>query len=410
MVQRTKGEPKSPLVLPCGRKVRQVMTSKLSRLGMAFPGSEIRKMFAMAQRYRNTVNLAIGEPNFHTPDHIVAAAAKAIQGGDTHYTVTAGRMQLREAIAEKASAYNKIEADPAEEIIVTIGAVGAIALAMMATVDPGHEVLIPDPGWPNYAGHVMMAGARPVGVPLRENHDFKMQLEDLEARVTARTRALVVNTPHSPTGSILNRQELQRIASFALRHDLIVITDEVYQELIYDGLTHSSIATLPDMWDRTVTITSFSKSYAMTGWRIGYALAQKEIVGAMTRLQECTASCPASIAQAAALAALRGPQDCVAQMRAQYDKNRQVLVEGLNALPGVSCVMPRGAFYAFPSIKGLGGDSWQVATRLLEKVQVVAVPGSGFGQHGEGYLRFSLAASRGEIAEAVARLRRFVTA
>jgi aminotransferase len=256
----------------------------------------------------------------------------------------------------------------------------------------------------------MMAGARPVGVPLRENHDFKLQLEDLEERITAKTRALVVNTPHSPTGSVLSRKDLERIASFALRHDLIVITDEVYQELIYDSQAHFSIGSLPEMWDRTVTITSFSKSYAMTGWRIGYALAQKEIVGAMTRLQECTASCPSSVAQAAALAALRGPQDCVVQMRAQYDRNRQVLVDGLNELPGVSCVMPKGAFYAFPSIQELGGDSWQVATRLLEEVQVVTVPGSGFGQHGEGYLRFSLAASTSDIDEAVARMRRFFTA
>jgi aminotransferase len=386
------------------------MGANLSQLGMAFPGSRIRKMFAMAAKYQNAVNLALGEPNFPTPEHIVLAAAQAIADGDTHYTVTSGRLPLREAIADKVRAYNKLEVDPADEIIVTIGAVGAIALAMMATVDPGQEVLIPDPAWPNYAGHVMMAGARPVRVPLREAYEFKVQLDDLEESVTARTRALVLNTPHSPTGAVLSREEVEGIASFALRHDLIVITDEVYQELIYDGQAHVSIGSLPEMWDRTVTITSFSKSYAMTGWRIGYALARKEIVAAMTRLQECSASCPTSMAQTAALAALRGPQECVVQMRAQYDRNRRVLVGALNELPGVHCVMPRGAFYAFPSIKGLGGDSWQVATRLLEEVQVVAVPGSGFGPHGEGYLRFSLAASSTEIDEAVARLRCFAAA
>jgi aminotransferase len=386
------------------------MGDNLSQLGMAFPGSGIRKMFAMAEKYQNVVNLAIGEPNFPTPEHIVLAAAQAIADGDTHYTVTSGRLPLREAIADKVRAYNKIEADPADEIIVTIGAVGAIALAMMATVDPGEEVLIPDPAWPNYAGHVMMAGARPVRVPLREACEFKVQLDDLEESVTTRTGALVLNSPHNPTGAVLGREEVEGIASFALRHDLIVITDEVYQELVYDGQAHVSIGSLPEMWDRTVTITSFSKSYAMTGWRIGYALAGREIVAAMTRLQECSASCPTSMAQTAALAALRGPQDCVVQMKAQYNRNRRVLVGALNELPGVHCVMPRGAFYAFPSIEGLGGDSWQVATRLLEEVQVVAVPGSSFGPHGEGYLRFSLAASSTEIDEAVARLRRFAAA
>lgn len=365
-------------------------------------------MFAMAQAYEDTVNLAIGEPNFPTPDHIVAAAVKALRDGDTHYTVTAGRMELREAIAEKLAALNHMEVDPADEVVVTIGAVGAIALAVMATVDPGDEVLIADPGWPNYAGHALMAGARPVGVPLRESHGFKLQTEDLEAKCTPKTRALVVNTPHSPTGAVLTRDEQEEIAKFALSHNLIVITDEVYQELIYDGNSHFSLGSLPEMRDRTITITSFSKSYAMTGWRLGYAVAHRAVAAAMTRLQECTASCPTSLAQAAALAALRGPQDCVAEMRDHYDRNRRLLVGAFDQLPGFRCVMPQGAFYAFPSIQDLGGDSWDVATRLLDEVQVVAVPGSGFGEHGHGHLRFSLAASLADIEEAISRLGRFV--
>lgn len=381
-------------------------TVDLSRLGESFPGSEIRKMFAMAQRYTGVINLAIGEPNFPTPTHIVEAAAKALRDGDTHYTVTAGRMGLRQAIADKVAALNHILANPTDEIMVTIGAVGAIQLAMMATLDPGDEVLIPDPAWPNYVGHAMMVGARPVGVPVWESHGFKLQPADLEASVTGKTRALLLNTPHSPTGAALTRKEVEAVAELALRRNLVVITDEVYQELIYDGQEHFSIGSLPEMRDRTITITSFSKSYAMTGWRIGYAVGPQRFIGAMTRLQECTASCPTSVAQAGALAALKGPQDCVGEMRTLYDRNRRVLVKGLNDLKGVSCVMPQGAFYAFPSIKGMGGNSWQVAEQLLDQARVVAVPGSGFGPHGEGYLRFSLAASAAEIAEALARLRR----
>jgi aminotransferase len=383
------------------------MKHMLSELGEAFPASEIRKMFAKAQLYQNTVNLAIGEPHFSTPEHIVAAAARAIRDGDTHYTVTAGRAELREAIAEKLATFNAIEADPEKEIIVTIGAVGAISLAMMATVNRGDQVIIPDPSWPNYAGQVMMAGAVPVGVPLREIHGFKMHVEDLEAVVTPKTRALMINTPHSPTGAVLNRHALEEIASFVLRHDLILITDEVSQELIYDGAGHFSVGSLPEMRDKTITITSFSKSYAMTGWRLGYAAGNESFIEAMTRMQECTASCPPSVAQAAALAALCGPQDCVAEMRAYYDRNRRILVGAFEDLPGFSCVMPGGAFYAFPAVRELGESSWQVAIRLLEEVQVVAVPGSGFGRHGEGYLRFSLAAPTEVIREAVSRLGRF---
>ncbi|MEM2691594.1 MAG: pyridoxal phosphate-dependent aminotransferase [Candidatus Bathyarchaeia archaeon] len=378
---------------------------KLSKRSKKIPKSGIRKMFDMAQKYEGLVNLSIGEPDFDTPPHIIEAAFKAMREGYTHYTVNAGFLEFRKAASEKLRKENRIEADPEKEIMATAGAMGGLSLAMLALIDPGEEVLIPDPGFPNYAAQTVLAGGKPVYYPLKEKNNFHAEANDIAKRITPKTKAIIINSPSNPTGAVLREKELKSIADIVLEHDLYVISDEAYENILYDGVNHVSIASLPEMKERTVSIFTFSKTYAMTGWRIGFVVAPEEVTEVMLELQEHVLVHPSSISQMAAIAALRGPKEHVQRMLNEYAERREIVTKELNSMPGVTCLKPEGAFYVFPSIKETGMPSEKIAMYLLEKAKVITVPGTAFGDYGEGYIRISYATSKEKLKEAMNRMR-----
>ncbi len=377
---------------------------KLSRRTKEIPKSGIRKMFDLAQKYEGLVNLSVGEPDFDTPPHIVEAALKAMREGYTHYTVNAGFLEFRKAVSEKLRRENRIEADPEGEIMATAGAMGGLSLAMLTLIDPDDEVLIPNPGFPNYTAQVVLAGGKPVYYPLKEENNFHVEADDIAKRTTPKTKAIIINSPSNPTGAVLREKELKNIADIALEHDLYVISDEAYENILYDGVNHTSIASLPEMKERTVSIFTFSKTYAMTGWRIGFVVAPKEIIEVMLELQEHILVHPSSISQMAAIAALRGPKEHVQKMLKEYAERREIITKELNTMLGVTCIKPEGAFYVFPSIKKTGMSSEEIAMYLLEKAKVITVPGTAFGDYGEGYIRISYATSKEKIREAMNRM------
>lgn len=368
------------------------------------PASGIRAMFDLADQYEHTINLCIGEPGFDTPQNIIDAGCKALNSGYTKYVANAGIMPLRAAIAKKMN-QNGFDVS-AENVIVTFGAGQSLMSAMQAILNPGDELLVPNPCFPNYFGYASLAAAVPVMVPTYEEDHFHVRADILEKYLTKKTKALIINSPGNPTGGVLPREALEEIADFATQHDLLVISDEPYEQIIYDDHQHISIATLPGMFDRTLTVNSFSKTYAMTGWRIGYTVAPKETIKAMTKLQGSLSANVTSAVQVAAIEALEGPQDSVSKMQKEYDRSRKVLIEGLNQIQGFSCLMPEGAFYAFANIKETGLRSKEVAVKLLEDVQVVTTPGDAFGPDGEGYLRLSFAATLSDIQEALVRMKK----
>jgi len=368
------------------------------------PWSGVRKMFDLAQKYKDVVNLSVGEPDFDTPRHILDAAADAMKTGYTHYTPNAGLMELREAIAEKLRKENGIEANPSTEIVATAGAMGALSLAVLAMMNPGDEVLIPDPGFVSYKAQVILAGAKPVSLPLTEENEFGIDPSDIVGRISPRTKALIINSPSNPTGAVMSEKELRHIAQIACQHDLIVISDEAYERILYDGAKHLSIASLPEMKERTISIYTFSKTYAMTGWRVGYAVANETIIREMVKLQEHIVAHPSSVSQMAAIAALRGPQDCVEKMRKEYEERRNLMVGAIAKITGITSLKPKGAFYLFPNVSKLGLSSVDLAMYLLEKAKVVTVPGTAFGEHGKGYLRLSYATSKEKIIDAMSRI------
>ncbi|MBS7637122.1 pyridoxal phosphate-dependent aminotransferase [Candidatus Bathyarchaeota archaeon] len=377
---------------------------KLSRRTKEIPKSGIRKMFDLAQKYEGLVNLSVGEPDFDTPPHIVEAALKAMREGYTHYTVNAGFLEFRKAVSEKLRRENRIEADPEGEIMATAGAMGGLSLAMLTLIDPDDEVLIPNPGFPNYTAQVVLAGGKPVYYPLKEENNFHVEADDIAKRTTPKTKAIIINSPSNPTGAVLREKELKNIADIALEHDLYVISDEAYENILYDGVNHTSIASLPEMKERTVSIFTFSKTYAMTGWRIGFVVAPEEIIEVMLELQEHILVHPSSISQMAAIAALRGPKEHVQKMLKEYAERREIITKELNTMLGVTCIKPEGAFYVFPSIKKTGMSSEKMAMYLLEKAKVITVPGTAFGDYGEGYIRISYATSKEKIREAMNRM------
>lgn len=360
---------------------------------------------AMAAQGMDVINLAGGDPDFTTPAHIIEAGFAAAKRGDTHYVSSRGVPAFLEAIAGTyADAYG-LKYDPKTEVLVSAGGKVTLYIAIMATVDRGDEVLIPEPAWVSYVPVVQLAEGVPVGVPLNPDQNFRITREALEAHITPRSRAILVNTPCNPTGRVLTREELEAIAAVAVRHDLLVYFDEIYDKLLYDGHQHINIATLPGLRERTIILNGLSKTYAMTGWRVGYALAPKPILSAMVKVQQHTVTCAASFAQQAGVAALTGPQDCVAEMLSVYDQRRRLVVEGLNSIPGIRCAAPEGAFYAFPDIRGTGMSSMEFSEFILEKAGVAMVPGFAFGASGEGYARLSFATATEKLAEMVERVR-----
>jgi aminotransferase len=383
----------------------------VSRRMRPIPFSDIRQVFEQVSELKSRglspAPFHIGQPDFDTPAHIKQAAVEALQQGLTAYTSNYGLPALREAIALRLRRENSIPVDPDTQIIVTVGSNEAIFMAMLATLNPGDEVLIPNPSWLHYFYCAELAGAKVVSVPLREENAFQLDPDDLERRVTRRTRMLVINSPHNPTGAVFSRAVIQAIASFVEKHRLLLLSDEIYDKMIYDSQVHLSPAALEAIRDQTITVNGFSKTYAMTGWRVGYVAASPALISAMIRVHQYSTICATSFAQAGALAALTGPQDCVDQMTAEFARRRKIVVESIQAMPGLSLVPPQGAFYAFPNATKLGADSGTVSKLLLEKANVAVVPGRTFGEFGQGFIRISFACSLPEIEAGMNSLAQF---
>ena len=378
----------------------------LSKIALNYPASGIRRMFDLAAKYDDAIKLTLGEPNFDTPENIKQAAKKAIDDGYTHYNPNAGLLELREVIADYYKKYSMQYSF--DNVMVTVGALEALTLSLMTTVDPGDEVIVPDPCFPNYIGQIMLAGAIPVSVPVYEENDFKIRARDIKRAVTSRTKGIVLNSPSNPLGSVLDRDEIARIAQVAEENDLLVYSDECYERLLYDGQEYFSMAQLPQALKRVLVINSLSKTYAMTGWRIGFVVGSQEIISNMPKIQEGIVSCVSTFTQKAAIEALTGPQTAVDDMVANYRRRRDILIDGLNGIPGFKCNKSPGSFYAFANIKEFGKTSMEFAEELIRGARVVTVPGSAFGKMGEGYLRLVFANSDENLKEAVSRISNYV--
>ncbi len=383
------------------------MRKVLSDRARALPYSGIRKIFDLSATMADVIHLEAGEPDLTTPAHIREAAKAAIDAGVTHYTSSSGVPELRKAIAEKLQRENSLAYDPSTEIIVTAGANTALTLALFALTDENCAVLVPDPGWANYEPAVRLAGAVPVWYPLHESRKFRPDIAELERLVTERTKAILLNSPSNPTGAVFSTDDLHQIADFSRKHDLMIISDDVYEKIVYDKLQTETFAHISDMKERTILINAFSKTYAMTGWRLGYAAASPEIVTTMIKLHSCMNSCASSVSQAAGIAALNGPQDSVGEMVDEFQRRRDYFVDALNEIDGFHCVKPQGAFYAFVNVSEINSSSEEVALDLLKKIGVASVPGSAFGGHGEGYIRFSYAASMNSLESAINRMKEY---
>jgi len=358
---------------------------------------------ALEKEGREIIHLEIGEPDFDTPNNIKEAAVKALKDGYTHYVPAAGIPELRVAIAEYLSESRGIDVDP-EEVVVTPGAKPIIFFSILACVESGDEVMYPNPGFPIYESMINFVGAKPVPMPLKEENDFRTDDEDTVNKMTKKTKMIILNSPENPTGGVLNKDNLEAIADRVKnRDDLLVLSDEVYCKIIYEG-KHESIASLPSMKEQTILMDGFSKTYAMTGWRLGYAAMRKDLAQKVTQLMINSNSCTCAFIQRAGIGALRGPQDETKRMVDEFKRRREVIVSGLNKIQGVKCKKPRGAFYVFPNIKDLGMDCRKLSDFLLNKAGVAVLSGTAFGRYGEGYLRLSFANSVENIEKAMKRI------
>ncbi len=370
------------------------------------PASGIRRFFDIAATMEDVISLGIGEPDFSTPKPIIQAGIASLERGETHYTSNAGLMELRRAIAEHLDDMYHQTYNPTSEILVTVGVSEALYLALAASLDPGDECIVPEPCFVSYAPEVTFAGGKPVMVPTRVENSFEVTADEIAAAVTQRTKALLIGYPNNPTGAVMSRKRLNEIAAVAKQHDLLVISDEIYDRLVYDT-EHVCFPSLPGMYSRTILLQGFSKAYAMTGWRIGYIAAPAEILSQLRKVHQYTIMCAPTVSQRAALAALRHGEPFVQDMVAEYDRRRRLIVDGLNNL-GLDCFEPQGAFYAFPSVHVTGMDDAQFAERLLREERVALIPGTAFGAAGKGYVRCSYATGYEKIEEALERLQRFV--
>jgi aspartate aminotransferase len=383
------------------------VAARMSTIGTESAFEVTMRAKALEAQGRSMVYLQIGEPDFDTPVHVREAAKRALDAGETHYAPFAGIPALREAIAADVTARKGFPAD-ASQVFVTVGGKGVMLYAILGLVDPGDEVIVPDPGYPIYESLTRFVGATPVPIPIRMTHDFRLDVDELASLVTPRTRVLVINSPANPTGGVLTRADLEAIADLAIRHDLWVLTDEIYGRILYDDAEHVSIASLPGMAERTITLDGFSKTFAMTGWRLGYAVVPPALVPIYSQLIINTISCAPTFAQVGAVEALTGPQDDVDAMVREFRARRDLIVDGLNAIPGIECRRPVGAFYVFPSIGGTGLSGAELAERLLHEAGVCVLAGSAFGGFGDDHVRISYATSRENISEALGRIRAFV--
>ncbi len=380
------------------------LATRMGRLGTETAFEVLVRAKALEAQGKDVIHLEIGEPDFDTPSNVIDAGCDALRGGWTHYGPSAGQPELRAAIAAYVNSSRGTSFAP-EQVVVTPGGKPVMFFAILALVEEGDEALFPDPGFPIYRSMIDFAGATAVPIPLREERAFGIDLDELASLITPRSRLLILNSPANPTGGVLTRDEIVEIARLAVEHNLIVLADEIYSELIYDG-EHVSIATMPGMAERTIVLDGFSKTYAMTGWRLGYGLMPLTLVEAVNRLMVNSVSCTSMAVQRAGLAALTGPQDEVAAMRVAFRARRDLIVDGLNRIPGISCLSPKGAFYAFPNISELGVTSKHFADLLLDEFGVAALAGTAFGAHGEGYLRLSTANSEANLTRALERIER----
>ena len=375
----------------------------MSRLGTETAFEVLVKARALEAQGRNVVHLEIGEPDFDTPQNIKDAAVKALMDGQTHYGPSAGQPILREAIAESISADRGFPVEP-DEVVVVPGAKPIMFFGILACVDEGDEVIYPDPGFPIYESLINFIGAKAVPSPLREEHEFRLDVEELKSLVTPRTKMIIINSPQNPTGSALTKQDLEGIAEVAIKHNVIVMTDEPYCKMQYEG-EHYSIMALDGMKEHTILIDGFSKTYAMTGWRLGYGIMNKELAAQIAKLQTNSNSCVNSFIQFAGVEALRGPQDESKRIIAEFKRRRDIIIPLLNGLPRMTCVMPKGAFYAFPSVRQYKTGCRELADKILYDGGVATLSGTAFGQYGKGYLRLSYANSVENLQEAVRRMR-----
>ncbi|WP_406053527.1 pyridoxal phosphate-dependent aminotransferase [Kribbella sp. NBC_00889] len=383
------------------------LAGRMNRLGTESAFEVLAKAKALEARGREIVHLEIGEPDFDTPEHVVAAAQQALDKGHTHYVPAPGIPELRTAVADFLERTGRLTTTP-DRVLVTPGAKPIMFFTIMALCEEGDEVLYPDPGFPMYASIAAFAGAKPVPVPLREENGFVIDPQELASLVTDRTKLLILNSPHNPCGSASTPEQLEAIAEIAIANDLVVLSDEVYWALRYDG-DHHSVLDVDGMAERTILLDGWSKTFAMTGWRLGFGVFPEPLVEPVTRLLINSVSCTSAFSQYAAIAALEGPWDDVERMLEAFRERREVIVSGLNAVPGVSCVEPGGAFYAFPNISELGLSAATLADRLLDEAGVACLPGTSFGAYGEDHLRFSYANSVENIRRALDAFEALVT-
>ena len=379
------------------------LARRMSRLGTETAFEVLNKARALERRGRSIVHLEIGEPDFDTPGNVIEAAVDALHKGWTHYGPSAGLPELRQAIAEYVSRTRAVKVT-SDEVVVVPGGKPIIFFSMLALVDEGDEVIYPNPGFPIYESMINYVGGRAVPIALREERDFALDVRELESLISNRTKLIIINSPQNPTGGVLGSRDLEQIANVIGDRNIMVLSDEIYSRLLFDGAQHFSIMSVPGMQERTILLDGFSKTYAMTGWRIGYGVMRADLAAHMTRLMTNSNSCTASFTQIAGIEALRGDQSSVAGMRDEFQRRRDVFVAGLNRIKGFSCRMPKGAFYVFPNIKGTGWKSKPLADALLEQAGVAALSGTSFGAFGEGYLRFSVANSLEKLQEAQARM------
>lgn len=374
----------------------------MSRLGTETAFEVLARARALEAQGKEVIHLEIGEPDFDTPTNVVEAAIAALRAGHTHYTPSPGLPELRAEIARQVAASRGIPVSP-DQVVVTPGAKPIMFFGIMALCEPGDEVIYPNPGFPIYESMINYVGATPVPSPLRESRQFRLDVDELAGLVNDRTKLIIINSPQNPTGGVLAKSDLEAIAELAQKHDAVVLADEVYSRMIYEG-EHHSVASLPGMAERTIILDGFSKTYAMTGWRLGYGVFPAELAPHISRLVTNSVSCTPGFTQMAGLEALTGPQDASALMMEEFRRRRSVIVDGLNAIPGLRCVMPAGAFYAFPNVEGVGLDCRAFADRLLYEGGVATLSGTSFGAYGEGYVRLSYANSIENLNRALERI------
>jgi aspartate aminotransferase len=384
--------------------MKKVFAKTMANLGTETAFEVLAKAKKLEAEGRDIVHLQIGEPDFDTPRNIIDAGIAALNSGYTHYTPAPGLPEVRQTIADYVRKYKNIPAD-LEDIVVVPGGKPIMFFSILATVDPGDEVIYPNPGFPIYESVIKFVGAKPVPIPLREENQFRLDVEELKSLITPKTKMLIFNSPQNPTGGVLTKEDVEAIADLVRGKDILVLADEIYDRMIYSDDKPLSIASLPGMKDWTIVLDGFSKTYAMTGWRLGYGVMHKQIAEKISQLMVNSNSCTAAFTQMAGKEALTGPQDEVERMVAEFKKRRDIIVDGLNAIPGVSCLRPNGAFYVFPNIKSFGKTSKEIADYLLNEAGVACLAGTSFGSYGEGYLRFSYANSVENIEKALGRVK-----